>query len=191
MKIIYVRPAGAARGRLRIGVDCDGEKQDFSLSESEYSAVGSPLSGDIIDADIRERMAEFDLHFRARKKALGILSYADNSEISLIRKLRTAGFSEKLSRTVAEEMVMRGYINENRQLKHLISTEVRLHMTGPKKLIPKLMAKGYKRSDIDIALDELTECGEVDFAEAKARLLMGLRREDTELIKKTLYKNGY
>lgn len=190
MKIIYVRPQSTS-GRLRIGASDGENKYDYSLSESEYSALGSLLSGDLIDEDTHNKIRSFDLLYRARKKALGILSYADNSEQALIRKLRMAGFSSEISRLVGAEMVSRGYVNDSRQLKRFISAEVRINKTGPAKLIPKLMAKGYTRSDITTVLDELVCSGEVNFEEAKKALIEKLDGESDEIIKKTLYKNGY
>ena len=56
------------------------------------------------------------------------------------------------------------------------------------KLIPKLISKGYKKSEILEVIDELKSRGEIDFDLAKERLLRGVPEDGTG---KILYKNGY
>ena len=190
--VTYIRP-GKSKGYISIGIQCDDEKYTFSVSEDVYSDVGTPVVGDFIESDVFCVMKDADELYRANLKALRILSFADNSRIALMRKLINAGFSRRVCEAVVSDMVKLGYINEKRRLYSLIKDEVSLSYTGPRKLIPKLMAKGYSHGDIESVMYELADRGEIDFAEAKKRLIekkLGTS-PDREEVKKLLYKSGY
>lgn len=192
MTVIYIR-AGKSKGYLRVGVDCGTEKCDFSVSESEYRVAGSPLTSDKLTREAFDLLLLADMRYKARIKAMRILSFGDNSERMLERKLRAAGIKAEVATEVVREMVSHGYINSARQLERLVSNEVQIRFTGPAKLIPKLIAKGYSKSEIESVINNLSERGIIDFDEAKARLISKKLPEDasSEEIKKLLYKNGY
>ena len=191
MTVIYIRP-GNSKGYLRVGVESD-KKYDFTVSESEYSACGSPLTGDNLTRDSFDLLYSADMRYKARLKALRILSFGDNSELMLKRKLLAAGIKRDIIDGVVAEAVSLGYINAERQIKKLIINEVSYNLSGPRKIIPKLINKGYSKSDIEAAISQLVDTGEVDFEAAKARLIESKLPEnaDEEQIKKLLYKNGY
>lgn len=187
MKVIYVRPAGA-KGYLRIGISDGEEKTAFTVSEREYAEAGALLVGDAPSEDELLTLKIADERYRATSKALRVLSYGDNSEGMLMRKLLSAGIGREICGEVVCEMVRLGYINSKRQLEKLISYEVNVKNTGPMKLIPKLLAKGYKKKEVEEIVDDLLSRGEISFDEARERLLLGVSEEET---KKILYKNGY
>ena len=190
--VIYVRP-GNTKGYIRVGVKSDEEKHDFSVSESEYRDAGSPMSGDDLTQDSFEELYLADMKYRAKLKALRILSYGDNSERTLARKLSLSGISADIVRETVCEMVSLGYVNSERQIEKLILNEVSLHCHGPRKIMMKLMSKGYSKSEIQKVMDRLLESGEIDFDAAAQRLLKNKlpTDADSEDIKKLLYKNGY
>lgn len=187
MTVSYIKPSNT-KGYLRVGIS--GENGEFSLtvSEREYAEAGSPLSRDALDEDTVTALRAADEKYRAKLKALRVLSYGDNSEGMLMRKLLSAGISRDIAHTVVCEMVSRGYINSRRQLEKLISNEVNLKNSGPMKLVPRLISKGYKKSEIIDVMEELRARGEIDFDAAKERLLRDASQDD---VKKILYKNGY
>ena len=192
MTVIFIKEA-RSKGYLRLGIKDDGEKYDFTVSESEYREAGSPLVRDNLTRDAFDILCNADMRYRARIKALNILSYGDNSEKNLKRKLSFKGFSQEVVNEVASEMLSRGYINPDRQIKKLVLNEVNIRHMGPMKIIPKLVAKGYLKSDVTRIISELERDGEIDFEEAKMRLIeskLGEEKDDTEK-KKILYKNGY
>ncbi len=190
MNIVYIRPS-KSRGYLRLGIDTGEGAKAYTLSEREYSELGSPLSGDRISDPEYKEIIRRDMRYRAKIKALNILSFGDNSEKNLKYKLINHGIDRDIADEVTREMVELGYINSHRQLERIMINEVALHHTGPAKLVPKLISKGYSRSDIDIVMESLTESGELDFSEAKARLIEKNSDKDGEELKKILYKNGY
>jgi SOS response regulatory protein OraA/RecX len=118
--------------------------------------------------------------------------YGDNSEMMLKRKLKLAGFSSDTIEEATEKMLSLGYINVTRQLDRLISVAVNKNNLGKRKIIPKLIAKGYKRVDIEESVNRLLLSGEIDFSLAMQRLRAKLPEDATdEEIKKYLYKFGH
>ena len=108
----------------------------------------------------------------------------------LVIKLRRAGISREIAEETSREMVMRGFVNDRRQLSRLILAEVR-RLQGPQKFIPKLISKGYSRSDIEIVLDELSDSGELDLDAAREELLSRYPDVSYEERARLLYKNGF
>ena len=192
MKILYVR-ASNSRGYTVIGLLSEtGEKESYTVSDSYFMSLGL-CEGALIDEHTLLNVKGEDEVYRAKKKALSILSYADNSRLSLYTKLLRAGFSKDVSESTVELMCSLGYINENERLERLISDEVNLRLTGRRKLIPKLIAKGYKHSDIERVIEELLRLEKIDF-KASARELVRRKlgeNPSSEEVKKLLYKNGY
>ena len=192
MTVIYVK-SGSAKGYIRVGVGCDGEKYDFSVSDTDYESAGAPCADCILTEDVFELFSLSDMRYRARLKALRILSYGDNSERMLKVKLSRSGINRKIVEDTVSEMVSLGYINTERQLERQILSLVNIHSLGPGKIIPKLMARGYARCDIESLLDSLAMQVKIDFDSAREALITKKLPPDAdgEQVKKLLYKNGY
>ena len=192
MKVLYIRPS-SVKGYLKIGLCSDEKKEELFVSEREYSALGEPRVGDLADSEMCDALRAADMLYRAKKKALGILKFGDNSEKMLYIKLCRGGIDNKTARKVAAEMVGRGYVDDRRQLARLVKGLVNVNNLGPNRIYPRLIAKGYSRSDIEIVMDELSSSGEIDFDAARESLLERKLPDgatDTD-IKKILYKNGF
>lgn len=192
MTVVFIKEA-KSKGYLRLLIESDGEKTALTVSEAEYQEAGSPAVRENLTRDSYEILLLADMRYRAKLKALNILSYGDNSERMLMRKLRGAGIKPYVVEEVTQEMVSLGYINSQRQIERLVINEVKLHNYGPLKIIPKLVAKGYDKSEIKDAISSLSERGEIDFEEARERLINSRLPSDAseEEMKKLLYKNGY
>ncbi len=192
MQVKAVR-AGKSQGYLTVVVTDGEERKTFTVSERDYLEAGSPRPGDYLDGDMLAALSHSDEVYRARLHALRILSYADNNERTLVRKLVSRGISHSLATEVAHEMVGRGYIDEQRQLERLIITEANRNLIGPHRIKAKLTAKGYRGSDIDGIIEQLCDSGEIDFDRSRRLLIeKKLARGATDdEIKKLLYKNGY
>ena len=168
------------------------ESANYTVNSRVYLEIGSPSVGEALDDGQICLIREFDEYYRAKKKALAILAYADNNRRNLALKLSKAGFQRELCDRVVSEMVSLGYIDEKRQLERLITLEANGKLRGPLRIIPALVNKGYSSSDIRAVMHELTESGEVDFRRnAKILLDKKLPTADPEEKKKFLYKNGY
>ncbi len=191
-KVTYVK-SGPAEGSLIIGIVDDGAREKFYISQTEYARCGGPVKGEILDEETYLRMARYDEYHKAKKKALSILTYGDNNQKNLIRKLRVAGYPQDLAQVICREMVALGYINEEDQLRRLIVAEANEKLQGPNKIFAKLTAKGYSSSDIRDIMQNLVDEGEINFKSNAYRLIeKKLEKGATADEKKTLlYKNGY
>ncbi len=192
MKLLYVRQS-KNRGYTILGINSGEGAVSYTVPDTLYMNIGAPLPSDTVSdvAFLDVKLA--DEIFRATKKALSFLSYADNNARVLKLKLTRSGFSREAAEAALEDMLRHGYINEERQLERLILAEAKMKLTGKAKFIPKLIAKGYKRSDIEAVTEKLSESGEVDFEEIKAELIKRKLGDepDCEEVKKLLYKNGF
>jgi SOS response regulatory protein OraA/RecX len=169
----------------------DGYKE-YTISEGAYREIGCPLSDDIIDEEALSRIAFADELMRARRKALVVLSYGDNSEKNLRLKLLRSGARAAIADEVAREMVSLGYVNDKRQIEDL-ALKYSTSLFGRRKIVAKLLEKGYAREDVNAALTALSKDGRIDFKKNAAlliekKLTPPYTRED---VKKLLYKNGY
>lgn len=192
MTVSYVKCA-KTKGYLRIGITTDSGNREFTVSEKDCNKAGGVSVGDNLTRDTFEFLSYSDMEYKAQIKALRILSYGDNSERMLLRKLTASGISRDVAEKTVSEMVNLGYINTSRQLELLITNEVNLNSAGPRKIVNKLALKGYGVKDITEKISELERRGEIDFNKAKERLIKSKLRDekDREEIKKLLYKNGY
>ena len=193
MRVISVRPA-RSRGYITLSLDMgDGEKKSLTVSDEDYSAADSPMARDEINTREYLVLLASDEHYRARLSALRMLSYGDNNEKTLIRKLVGKGIGAECAERIAHEMVSLGYINEEKQLRSLILREANVTLSGPRKIRSKLISKGYKSADISRMIDTLVASGEIDFEFSAEQLAAKkLTRGATEDEKKALlYRNGY
>lgn len=169
-KIVYIKES-KTKGYLILGVSDGEEKRAFFVALQLYSSLGSPSRGYELDEGEISALEECNEEYRALRKALSLLSYADNSERSLKMKLLRAGYSRTASDAAVREVVRLGYLKEDDQLERLILSEANLRLVGPMKLIPKLVSKGYSVSDVKRVLERLSDEGEIDFDENRRRLL--------------------
>ncbi len=190
-RLLYIRDVNCAL--LLLALDEEGECRRYKVSKALYADLGAPAKGEELSEDDLIAIRQYDEHYRAKKKALSLLSYSDKNEKGLKRRLATAGFSRDVAEEVAAEMVTLGYINEEGQLERLILNEANVKLRGPMKILPTLAAKGYSPAEIKRVMRELCDRGEIDFKE-NAKKLIEKRLQgnsDPEEKKKILYKNGY
>lgn len=192
LKVVYVR-ASKSRGYTVLGIDSGEGARAYTVPDSVYAQIGSPLGGFQLDGGDFSAVVLADESFRATKKALSLLAYADNNLYNLKMKLRRAGFSREAIDQAAAEMQRDGYVDERRQLERIILSEVRVKLAGPRLIVPKLLAKGYKRDDVESVLDALIYDGQIDFEQVKS-LLIEKKLGDSpaaDEVKKLLYKHGF
>ena len=190
-KIIYIKES-KTKGYLVIGIKDGEERLPLTVNAAAYATVGSLALGEELDPDTLEALTKENQRFLALKKALYLLSFSDNSERNLRYKLMRAGYPRDVVDYAIGEVVRLGYINEQRQLERLIISEANSKLYGPMKIISRLVAKGYSPGDVRVAIEALSDSGEVDFDLNRTRLLEklpdGYSDED---MYKLLYKYGY
>ena len=178
---------------LLLGVVEEGESARYTVNLSAFRKIGIPSTGDELDDGQMEIIRHTDTLLKAKKKALNILSYADNNKRNLSLKLYRAGFAREIVEEVVSEMISLGYINETRQLERIILNEANVKLRGPRRIVPALASKGYSVGEIKEVMSDLVSSGEIDFALNSQKLidkkLPGVTHG--EEVKKLLYKNGF
>ena len=191
-RLIYIKEINNTN-LLRLGITEGEENAAYTVSSTLYSELGRPTRGSLLSEESMDEIRAADGYYKAKKKALSLLSYTDNNRRTLISKLRSKGVKGELAEDVAREMVSLGYIDECRQLERIILSEANVKLYGAGKIIPKLAAKGYSSTDIRRVMGELVDSGEVDFSK-NAKLLLNKKMPDnatSDEKKKLLYKYGY
>lgn len=172
----------------RVSLYFEGERHTVSLSL--FDSLGL-TRGSLVDDEMLSRIIEDEREYLAMKKALSLLSFADNSARALRDKLRRAGFSRELSERVVDECIARGYIDEERQITRLALVEANSYHRGKRYIIAKLARRGYSPSTVSLVIDGLVEEGEIDFKRSLEALTKKLGVSSPEEIKKIAYKYGF
>ena len=190
--VIYIK-AVKDTNLLLLGISEGEETKRYTVSEALYNSIGSPKKSATLSYDALAEIYRFDEYYRAKRKALSLLSYSDKNEREIVRKLSLSGFSREVAADCAREMVLCGYIDESRQLHRLILSEANVKLYGYSKIRARLIAKGYSQEDIKRVVGELVACGEINFNKNAHALVAKRLPEDATLEekKKLLYKNGY
>ena len=191
-KILSVRSKEGKTPLVIITAEICGQIKKYTVSEGTYREIGCPLSDALIDESTMLRISYEDEQRRALAKALRLLSFSDNNEKTLVRKIRLAGFSKNAAEDAAAECVRLGYVNEQRQLEHLI---LRYHseLLGPRKIYAKLLSRSFSSSQIKHSFAILEAEGKIDFSKNKKILLEEKLGENASFDEKQklLQKWGY
>ena len=190
IKIVYIKET-KEKNVLSLGISEGEELSRFVLDAAFVLELGLAV-GEIDESDY-EKIKSRDLYIRGKRKALSLLAFSDNSKKTLMVKLLRFGLDRAMAESIVSEMCALGYINEDAQLSRMIERLANGQLIGPKKILARLVSKGYSASDIKRAMREMMDSGEIDFSENKRLLLEKYSVEDgdTELENKILYKSGF
>ena len=190
IKVSFVKES-RQKGYTVIGLLRDGEIKKYTLSNIVFSELGSLLRGDEIDGDTLETIEYEDECFRALKRALSLLSYSDNSERTLTMKLLRAGFSRRAAEEAVRDCAAHGFIKEKEQILRLVATLANTRLYGAGYIRKYLLSRGYSQRDINEAISELVDSGEIDFDESFRRLAEKKGVADPEQCRMLAYKYGF
>ena len=190
--LLYIRDA-KEKNLLLLGFNEEGESVSYKVSRDFYFEIGSPTRNEVVGDEVMCEIRLRDEYFRAKAKALSLLSYSDVSERGLCDKLCRAGFSRQVALDVSCEMVSLGYVDEVRQIERLVLDEANRKLRGQMKIIPFLAAKGYSPARVREVMARLVEFGEIDFRKNAKKLIEKKLPPDasSEEKKKLLYRNGF
>ncbi len=188
--VTFVRPA-REKGAFVLGLSDPEEK--YTVGQILYHEIGEVRGGDALSEDTVARIRREDECRRARKAALSLLSYADNSRRRLLEKLLHKGISFAAAEKTVEDMVCEGLLSEARQIESAVFSLAAHRLFGPYRILKDLIAKGYRGEDVRAALHAAIEKGDIDFSKnAKALVLKKLGdAPDEEAKRKLLFTYGY
>lgn len=197
MSAKLVRISHTQSGDLRLTV----EEEDFPrptrrtlyIDEESYAAVGSPTAGEFLEEETLTELSEAEGRAKAEERAMRILGYAPCSANTLVKKLRAKGYSRESAEAATARMMQKGYLDEEGQAYRLAVLAVGQKCWGRRRVLAYLRSKGYPTSLAHEAIARAEEEGEIDFSEARARLLARHLPEDAtpEEKRALLYKYGY
>ncbi len=85
----------------------------------------------------------------ARKTALNILSYSDNTETRLREKLSAKGFSAESADDAVEYVMSRGWLDEQKQAEAALRYLAEVKLFGRRRILQELRKRGFRREVID------------------------------------------
>ena len=165
--VLFVRPA-REKGAFVLGLSDPEER--FTVGHALYHELGEVRGGDALSSESVERIKKEDESRRARKAALSLLSYADNSRRRLFEKLRRKGISAEIAERTVSDMIGEGLLSEERQLESAVLSLAEHRLFGPYRILADLSSKGYRGEDIRAAIHAAMEKGDIDFNQNLARL---------------------
>lgn len=118
-------------------------------------------AGDTVTAETIATLKSSERAVSALSRAFILLGAADNSERSLVRKLRERGFALDEAEAAARELCIAGYINEPEQISRIASVLAERKLYGRRRIIEELYRRGYSRENITRWRD--SESHEIDF----------------------------
>ncbi len=177
---------------------CSGENKDiqkYSLSALMLTEVDGLLPLKIpkeISSEGFDKIEELSELWRAVKKGIDLLNYADNTKRALITKLRARGFDKYLSEDAALYLEEHGYINETRQIEREFIRLANTKRLGKSRIKNELFKKGFEINLIEKVLKKLGS--EVDFEENLLYLLekkCDPERLSDEKYRSSVYRSMY
>jgi len=123
---------------------------------------------------------------RARKTAVNILSYSDNTEKRLRVKLAAKGFSRESAENAVEYVISRGWLDEKKQAESAIRYLAGVKLFGRRRILQELIKRGFRRTVIDSC--DFDSC---DFAGNCKRLWEKRGNTDDERTVAFLIRAGY
>lgn len=123
---------------------------------------------------------------RARKTAVNILSYSDNSEHRLREKLAFKGFSHEAADHAVEYVIQKGWLDERKQAEAAVRYLAEVKLYGKRRILLELKKRGIKR-DVIIQCD----IDRFDYAENCRKLWEKRGNEDDVQTAAYLIRAGY
>ncbi len=189
-RVIFVRPA-REKGAFVLGLSDPEER--YTVGHTLYMQIGEVRGGDALSEETVALIRTEDERRRARKAALSILAYGDNSRRRLFGKLCRKGICAEIAESTVETMVSEGLLIEDRQLESAVRSLAEHKLFGPYRILAHLLSKGYKSEQVRQALHTAIESGDLDFSENARKLIakkLGSSFTEDEK-RKLLFTYGY
>lgn len=141
------------RNGKKIPLYVDGELIGF-LYPKEINDYLLEDEGEI-SGPVFEQVLEETLIPRAKRYVMNLLVKSDKTETELKRKLKQAGYGDKVSEAAVDYVRSFHYIDELRTAESYISTK--MDFSSEKEIRYKLAEKGIDEETVDLAYEQVTE----------------------------------
>lgn len=152
--------------RVIVKLEGDGEQALVTVAPEVLLHHGIK-KGDCVSEELYSELSQTAELEGAVRKGLSILGYGMNSVARLEEKLRRHGYSAEIASRAAEELVSRGYLDEENDALRLCDSMISKKY-GSRKILIALRNRGYSRSVIRRAEEFLSE---IDFSEVCESLI--------------------
>lgn len=148
----------------------NSEERELTISADKYFSLGKPVAGTELDEAFYEVLEDEAKLYDAVNRGLYLLSFGDNNQFQLVRKLRERGHSKEHAVQAAQYLASRGYINEDEQILERILYLANKKLYGKRRIISELYSKGYSKELISEAFCVCED--DIDFEQNKQQLLL-------------------
>lgn len=164
--------------RMRLTLD-----DDTSLEIPAEVALATGLRvGDPVDPELRARLEDAHLRWRAREAALKLLSVRARSRRELQRRLRRKDFPTAVVRACLDELEARELLDDGAFARSLARDRIRLKARGPARIRRELRARGVADDTARSAIDGVMDDEGVTERELAEEAALGwLRRQPAEV----------
>ncbi|NLV72399.1 MAG: regulatory protein RecX [Actinobacteria bacterium] len=133
----------------RVAVRLDGMPA-FDVASGVAEEAGLKV-GDRLSEEDQERLLRLDAPYRAREKALSLLSLRDRSRREVQTRLKSAGFEEEVILEVITWLEGLDYLDDGRFTTGFVVEKQRAGW-GPQRIRAELLRKGVERSLVEEGL---------------------------------------
>lgn len=123
---------------------------------------------------------------KAKKSAVNILEYADNTERRLREKLGRKGFSPDDIETAVAYVKAGGLLNDKRYIAAAAEYMANVKLYGKARIAQSLYAKGFSRDDISAL-----EYEDIDFCDVCRRRILKTKNAEGEKLVAALRRYGF
>lgn len=117
--------------------------------------------------------SEKDVYASALEKALDCLDFGELTELGLVRKLRTKGFSKETAEEAAAHLTEIGVLDDRAFADRAVRFYLERKCYGKSRIVTELLKKGVKKADIAEALGEIDEDEWDQACETRVRSMFG------------------
>ena len=187
--LCQIKSVSRSTSVIKLVLVTEGKTEQLRILSTDEKAAGGFEAG--MEAD-RALLQTLSLRYEAVKRAISILSFGDNSALSLQKKLQERGVSAENAKFAARLMQKQGYIKESEQVARKARRLFEEKDYGPSRILAKLESEGYAQSDIEDAIASMQREG-VDFSKRGKEIFAMLvsRGESPEKAKAKVYRLGY
>lgn len=131
------------------------ERRKLLLFTNRYLELGL-MKGSVLSEDVFDELEELSRECLAIRKGSELLSYSSSSRKRLVQRLRNKGIDGESAERAADHLVEVGAINEELDVERQVDMCLR-KLWGKRRIYQELLAKGYEREHILVALDGVND----------------------------------
>ncbi len=190
IRVLFVQQ-NSRKTKYNLTIENDLDIKNYLISNETYLRLNSPPRGFEISERAFSEICFEDETYKAVKKAYSFLCDKDRSRYVLKTKLMEIGFSNDITEAALDRCEELGYLNEYEQVERAVEREANYKLRGRHHIRRRLAGKGYSVSDVDRAIVNLVERGEIDFDKSFERLCEKRGADTEEARVKLKYTFGY